>query len=604
MVEPRDPLGWRRTVGRRLAVVAALFGLCALAILARLVNLQIYQRHDLEMRAESQRSRLLEVPARRGDLLDRHGHVLAYSVDVDTVYANPGKVQNPVPAASRICGALGDCDEADRAALVRTLGRKSAFAFVRHRVDPDAARRVAELKIDGIYFMKEPGRFYPNRELAASVLGYVGAENKGLAGLEATYDAKLRGTPGQMLLELDGRKRPQAFSRVGQDPVPGTSLELTIDAFLQHLAERELEAGVLENHAAGGAVVMMDPASGEILALASYPTFNPNSYRLSTPDEQRNRGVQDVYEPGSTFKLVTASAALEEKVMRPTDLIDTGGGSIAVGPKRVVREAEGHAYGTLSLTDVIVKSSNVGAIKNRFPPRRRAARPLRQELRVRDEAVPGFSGRECRDRLAAVAVDRQRVGVGVDGLPGERDAAPDGRRGERRGQRRRARAAADRPRRDRRRRARARAPQGDSPGHVPGDRGGNDGDHGRRRHAGHRQARGAPGLHGGGKDRHGEQEPERALPRARLQRVVCRLRSLAPAGAHDPRRHRHAAGTQPAVRRHRVGADLPPHRRARAALPRRHAERDPAPPVLVARHDAASEIKVAGRSRRWPSCQR
>ncbi len=366
MVEPRDPLGWRRTVGRRLAVVAALFGLCALAILARLVNLQIYQRHDLEMRAESQRSRLLEVPARRGDLLDRHGHVLAYSVDVDTVYANPGKVQNPVPAASRICGALGDCDEADRAALVRTLGRKSAFAFVRHRVDPDAARRVAELKIDGIYFMKEPGRFYPNRELAASVLGYVGAENKGLAGLEATYDAKLRGTPGQMLLELDGRKRPQAFSRVGQDPVPGTSLELTIDAFLQHLAERELEAGVLENHAAGGAVVMMDPASGEILALASYPTFNPNSYRLSTPDEQRNRGVQDVYEPGSTFKLVTASAALEEKVMRPTDLIDTGGGSIAVGPKRVVREAEGHAYGTLSLTDVIVKSSNVGAIKIGF----------------------------------------------------------------------------------------------------------------------------------------------------------------------------------------------------------------------------------------------
>jgi cell division protein FtsI (penicillin-binding protein 3) len=364
MVEPRDALNWRRTTGRRLAVVAALFGFCALAVLARLVNLQIYQRAALEVRAESQRTDLRDVAAQRGDILDRRGRVLAYSIDVDTVCADPSKMQNPAQAASRLCGALGDCDEAERAAIARGLGKKSHYFYVRHRVHPDQASRVAALKIDGVYFEKEPRRYYPNLDLAGSVLGFVGGENKGLAGLEATYDAQLRGTPGQMLLEFDGRKHDRkVFSRVGRDPVPGVSLELTIDAYLQNLAERELKAGVLENHAVGGAVVMMDPASGEILALASYPTFNPNSPGLFQPEERRNRAVQDVYEPGSTFKLVTASAALEEKVMRPTDMIDTGGGSITIGSRKPIHEAQGHNYGTLSFTDVIVKSSNIGAIK-------------------------------------------------------------------------------------------------------------------------------------------------------------------------------------------------------------------------------------------------
>jgi cell division protein FtsI (penicillin-binding protein 3) len=366
MVEPRDPLTWRHTTGRRLAVVAALFAFCVLAVLVRLVNLQVYQRAALEKRAESQRTNLLPVPAQRGDIVDRRGRVLAYSIDADTVCAEPNRLQNPAQAASRLCDALGDCDAAERAAIARSLGKKSAFCYVRHRIHPDQARRVAALKIDGVYFIKEPRRYYPNIDLAGPVLGFVGADNQGLAGLEATYDEKLRGRPGQMLLEFDGRSRERhVFNRVGQDPVPGASLELTIDAYLQNLAERELKAGVFENNAVGGAVVMLDPATGEILALANYPTFNPNSPGLFQADQRRNRGVQDVYEPGSTFKIVTASAALEEKTMRPTDLIETGG-SIAIGPKRVVREAQGHNYGTISFADVIVKSSNVGAIKIGF----------------------------------------------------------------------------------------------------------------------------------------------------------------------------------------------------------------------------------------------
>ncbi len=367
MVESRDPERWRRTTRPRLVVVGALFAVCVAAVFVRLVDLQVFQRAELQERAENQQTNLVEVPAPRGDLLDRHGRVLAYSVDVDTICAVPSRVKEPARAAARICAALGDCDRAERAAMAKRLARKGSFAYVRRRVNPDQARRVAALKIDGIHFIQEPRRFYPNRELAASVLGYVGSENRGLAGLEATYDAQLRGEPGRMLLEFDGRKRgPHVFNRVGQPPVPGTSLELTIDEYLQYLAERELAAGVVENKAEGGAVVIMNPVTGEILALASYPTFNPNSYGLFPPAAQRNRAVQDVYEPGSTFKIVTASAALEEKVMRPTDIVDTGGGAIAVGPRRVVHDAEGHAYGAITFTDVIVKSSNVGAIKIGF----------------------------------------------------------------------------------------------------------------------------------------------------------------------------------------------------------------------------------------------
>jgi len=366
MAERPDPCNWRLTVGPRLLVVGAVFAIWTVAVFGRLVNLQIYQHADLDAKAESQRTSLLEVPAQRGDLLDRHGKLLANSVDVDTVCAVPSKIADPGKAAASLCDALRDCDAAERAAITKRLERGNDFAYVRRRVSADQARRVVALNLVGVHFTKEPQRFYPNRELAAHVLGYVGSENKGLAGLEEKYDTKLRGRPGQMMLQIDGRKDRRIFNRVGDPPVPGATIELTIDANLQHIAERELRAGIEENRAASGSVVIMDPATGEILALASEPTFNPNDYALASADCLRNRAVQDIYEPGSTFKIVTASAALEEKVMGPTDLIETGGGTIAIGPKRIVKEAQGHAYGTLSFADVIVKSSNVGAIKIGF----------------------------------------------------------------------------------------------------------------------------------------------------------------------------------------------------------------------------------------------
>ena len=192
------------------------------------------------------------------------------------------------------------------------------------------------------------------------MLGYVGLDNAGLAGVEATYDNLIKGHAGTVLIQTDAKRH--AFSRVERPSTTGADLELTIDEYLQHIAERELQAGVEWAGAEGGAAVVMDPYTGEILALANYPTFNPNVYRSFGDDNRRNRAIQDLYEPGSTFKIVTASAALEQKLLKPTDMVDTNPGVIRFG-SRVVDEDKHHNYGVLSFTDVIVRSSNVGAIK-------------------------------------------------------------------------------------------------------------------------------------------------------------------------------------------------------------------------------------------------
>ena len=179
-------------------------------------------------------------------------------------------------------------------------------------------------------------------------------------GLESAYDPQIRGKDGQVLVQTDARHH--AFNRFERPPTAGATVELTIDEYLQHVAERELHAGVTENKALGGSAIIMDPHSGEILALANEPTFDPNQYRDATDVSRRNRAVQDLYEPGSTFKVVTASAAIQEKLMPIDTLIDTNPGVIHIG-SRVVGEANHHNYGLLSFMDVIVKSSNVGAIR-------------------------------------------------------------------------------------------------------------------------------------------------------------------------------------------------------------------------------------------------
>lgn len=356
-------VGWnarRTTLRRRLGIAAAGFLLWSAGIEARLIYLQVVRHSDLVARAERQQLRTITAPAKRGEILDRGGRVLAYSVDADSIYAVPTDIGDPAAAADALCRALEDCAPKERQLLADRIRRGRAFVYVRRQVTPQQAGRVAALQLEGVGFMTENRRFYPNKDLAAHLLGYVGVDNLGLGGIEAAYDNLIKGRAGTVLIQTDARRH--AFSRIERPPTTGATLELTIDQYLQHIVERELRAGVEENRAAGGSVIVMDPRSGEILALANWPTFNPNTYRQSGEDARRNRAVQDLYEPGSTFKIVTASAALEQNLIRPDDPVDASGGRIRFG-SRVITEASGHDYGVLSFTDVIVKSSNVGAIK-------------------------------------------------------------------------------------------------------------------------------------------------------------------------------------------------------------------------------------------------
>jgi cell division protein FtsI (penicillin-binding protein 3) len=358
------PTDWRLTLRARTLCVAGIMVLWAAGIEARLVQLQIARHGDLVARAERQQLGTSEAPAKRGDIVDRRGHILATSVDADTIYAVPSEIADPERTVERLCAAFADCTGKERQSLSERLRLRKAFAYVRRQVSPDQKRRVEELNLDGVGFMTESKRFYPNKELAAHLIGWVGIDNKGLGGLESTYDSLIRGKPGKVLVQTDARRH--AYSRTEWPPTAGSTVELTIDEYLQHVAERELEAGVRENHAAGGTAIVMNPHTGEILALANAPTFNPNAFRESTDNQRRNRGVQDLYEPGSTFKIVTASAAIEERVMPLTSWIDTNPGRVYITGRKPITEDRGRNLGILSFTDVIVKSSNVGAIRIGF----------------------------------------------------------------------------------------------------------------------------------------------------------------------------------------------------------------------------------------------
>ena len=359
MALPPDP-HWRPVIKSRLMVAAGVLVLWALGIETRLIVLQVMQHDQLVARADRQQMSTVIAPAKRGEIFDRSGRLLAYSVDADTIYAVPTEIEDAAKTAAALCQALADCTKKSHEELRERLSQDKSFVYVRRRASPMQAKRVAALELDGVAFRKESKRYYPNRELGAHLLGYVGVDNVGLSGLEATYDKTVRGREGKLLVQTDARRH--VFSRLERTPTAGASIELTIDQHLQYIAEREVRAGVVASRADGGTAVIMDPYTGEILAMASYPTFNPNDYGDASEEARRNRAVQDLYEPGSTFKLVTASAALQERVVRPNDVIDTLGGVIKFPGRKPITDM-GHDYGPLSFTDVIVRSSNVGAIQ-------------------------------------------------------------------------------------------------------------------------------------------------------------------------------------------------------------------------------------------------
>lgn len=355
---------WRRLVRRRAVFVLVLATAWVCAVEARLVYLQVV-RHDhyLTLAAQQQES-VAKVSAPRGDIVDRNGRLLAYTVDAKAIFVDPGRVTDVSATIDSLCRALGDCSATERTELRNRIEAGGRFAYVRRswQVSPEQVQRVAALRLPGVGLQEDTGRYYPLGSLAAHVVGYVNQDNLGQAGLEYAYDEKIRGQAGLVHVQYDARRRSYQTT-VNREPVPGGTLELTLDARIQHIAEQELAKGVTETKARAGTAIVMDPHTGEILALASYPTFNPNRIGASGVDERRNRAIQDVYEPGSTFKIITAAAALEEGIVKPYELIDTNPGWIKFPGRKAITENNGHNYGVLTFAESLVKSSNVAAIK-------------------------------------------------------------------------------------------------------------------------------------------------------------------------------------------------------------------------------------------------
>ncbi len=357
---------WRATFTRRLSVLAGIFVAWVGIVEARLVYLQVVQHGPLLERADEQQQSRQLIPAPRGEITARDGSPLAMSVPGNALEATRSLIDDPFGTAARLCRVLSDCDAAGEVALGRQLrwtGRGARYVFLRRKLSDHDAAALRALNEPHVRVVEVPQRSYPGGVTAAHLIGHTDIDNKGQTGVELAMNAILAGRPGLQLVvksALPGHSR--LLTRPLRAPVPGATIETTIDRDLQFIAERTLADTVAAHDADGGAVIVMDPMNGEILALANAPTFDLNEYSTATNEAKLNRAAQHIYEPGSTFKSFVAAAALEVLRMPTTRMFDTSAGYISFGPRRI-HEFGGHRYQALSFTDVIVKSSNVGAIK-------------------------------------------------------------------------------------------------------------------------------------------------------------------------------------------------------------------------------------------------
>jgi cell division protein FtsI (penicillin-binding protein 3) len=338
----------------RLYLLGAMLLFWCVTICGRLVYLQIFRYGSFVKQAEHQQQREIPLSAKRGVIYDRAGHELAMSVLVDSAFAVPTEVKDLPTAVSLITRITGE----DRNVVLADCRNHKTFCWVARKADDETIERIKSLNLQGIHFQKEPKRFYPARDLAAQVVGTVGMEDSGQSGIEHAFDDKLRGRAGKMFISVDARR--QWFSDVETQPEPGESLVLTLDKNIQYIAEKELDQAIHDTQAIAGTVIVENPHTGEILALANRPTFNPNLRKEITPNALTDRAVSYIYEPGSTFKLVTIAGALEEKLTNPDEVFDCQMGSIVYNGMRI-RDSKPH--GLLPVWGVLSKSSDVGSIK-------------------------------------------------------------------------------------------------------------------------------------------------------------------------------------------------------------------------------------------------
>jgi cell division protein FtsI/penicillin-binding protein 2 len=343
---------------KRLAVAVGLGTVWVLLIAARLYHLQVVRYDHYTGKAERQQQRVVTLDPPRGTIYDAHGRELAVSIQVDSAYAVPPEIEDPKAAARVLARVVPGLDAAK---LTRLLASDREFVWMARKLDPPVAEKVRELRLPGLYFLPESKRYYPMGPLAAQVLGYVGTDNHGLAGLELVYDDEVAGKPGRRTVLRDARRGTVVSPGLSfAEPEPGHDLHLTLDATVQHIVERELRDAVEKRGAKRGSAIFLDPATGGVLAMATYPAFDPNDFGRYPPSRWRNAAIMDVYEPGSTFKIVTAAAALESGVVRAEDEFDCEMGGITL---LGIRIRDHKQFGRLTFAQVLAKSSNVGVIK-------------------------------------------------------------------------------------------------------------------------------------------------------------------------------------------------------------------------------------------------
>jgi cell division protein FtsI (penicillin-binding protein 3) len=340
----------------RLLGVYLLLGVWSLILIGRLVQLQLFRSPEYRLKAEQQQIGFIELSPQRGDILDRNLGELAISVRIDSVFAHPREIVEPLLAARSLAEVLGQ----DEHALYQRLIGDRAFVYLARKIPPRQAEQIRELNLPGIYFQEETKRFYPGRNLAAHVLGFTGLDNEGLAGLEYLYNDSIKGEKSRVRLRFDA-KRHRYESDARSDHSDGNTMVLNIDSAIQYISEQVLKETVVSTEAVNGSAVVIDPYTGEVLAMASYPAFNPNRYADYDPEDRRNRAILDIIEPGSTFKVVTFSAVLNENLGEPSEIIDCGVDTLRVGGRRY-REAV-RSYELLTFNEVLAKSSNIGTIK-------------------------------------------------------------------------------------------------------------------------------------------------------------------------------------------------------------------------------------------------
>jgi cell division protein FtsI (penicillin-binding protein 3) len=345
-------------VKKRVLVFLAMVLLWQLVILGKVFYLKVFRSDYYELQARAQRNDIVRVPATRGRILDCRLETLAASVPFDSVYVYTPEVEDKGRTARALAEALG----LDAHQILMKMDGQLKFRYIKRFITPAEARQVKALNLDGVGLLAENRRIFPNGRLASHVLGTVTLANDseaGLEGIEKVYDRHLAGQPGELFIQKDGKSNVLTTS-ILNPPQSGQTLILNIDSQIQHIAERELLAGIEKYQAAAGMVVIMEPQTGHILALANYPDFDPNSLKGTPLSNLRNLAVERYFEPGSTFKIVTAAAALEEGLTTPEEIIYCGNGFISISG-HIIRDHK--PFQNLSFNEVIANSSDVGAIK-------------------------------------------------------------------------------------------------------------------------------------------------------------------------------------------------------------------------------------------------